>query len=82
MSKLTYKTKGTCSSLIELEVENGILKTVDFYGGCSGNLQGIKHLVQGMPVAQVIEKLQGINCGGKGTSCPDQLTKALREIKE
>ncbi len=75
-----YKTTGTCSSNIELEVEDGILKEVAFMGGCNGNLQGISRLVKGMPVRDVIERLEGISCGGRPTSCPDQLCKALHEM--
>lgn len=74
---MTYKTKGTCSSMIDFEIENGILKDVHFTGGCNGNLQGISALVKGMPVDEVIKKLKGIDCSGKGTSCPDQLANAL-----
>ncbi len=72
-----YETKGTCSRLIEFTVEDGIVKDVKYTGGCSGNLQGISKLVDGMKVEDVIEKLRGIGCGMKGTSCPDQLSKAL-----
>ncbi|MEG1546676.1 MAG: TIGR03905 family TSCPD domain-containing protein [Bacteroides sp.] len=79
--KTVYKTSGTCSTHIELEVENDILKDVKFWGGCNGNLQGISRLVQGLPVEEVISKLEGISCGGRPTSCPDQLCKALRELK-
>ena len=75
-----YETKGTCSRLIEFSVEDGILKDVKYTGGCSGNLQGISKLVEGMKVEDVIEKLRGIGCGVKGTSCPDQLSKALEAI--
>lgn len=76
----TYKTQGTCSSSIELCVEEGVVKDVVFLGGCNGNLQGISHLVKGMPVEAVIARLEGIRCGGRPTSCPDQLCKALREM--
>lgn len=76
----TYKTKGTCSSVIELEVEDGILKEATYWNGCNGNLQGISRLVKGMPVADVIEKLEGVRCGRRETSCPDQLCKALHEM--
>lgn len=76
----TYKTAGTCSSNIELEVEDGILKQVNFWGGCNGNLQGVSRLVEGMPVRDVIKRLEGIRCGGRPTSCPDQLCKALHEM--
>ena len=79
--KLTYKTQGTCSSHIELEVEEGIIQEVFFWGGCNGNLQGISRLVKGMKVEEAISKLEGIRCGNRVTSCPDQLCKALREIQ-
>ncbi len=78
--KYRYKTVGTCSQQIDFEIEEGILKNVRFYGGCNGNLQGIGKLVEGMPVTAVIEKLQGIQCGMKPTSCPDQLTVALKKV--
>ena len=78
--KYVYKTKGTCSTNIELNVEDGIVKDVAFCGGCNGNLQGISHLVKEMRVEDVIQKLEGIRCGGKSTSCPDQLCNALREM--
>ena len=74
---MTYKTKGTCSRSIEFDVEDGVLQSVRFADGCDGNLQGISNLVKGMMVEDVIEKLRGIDCDGKGTSCPDQLSKAL-----
>ncbi len=79
--KFTYKTKGVCSSSIELEIDDGQVKSVRFTGGCNGNLQGIGSLVEGMKVDDVIKKLSGIKCGFKGTSCPDQLAEALREYK-
>lgn len=79
--KYSYRTTGTCSSQIDVEVENGIVKDVHFTGGCNGNLQGISSLVKGMKVDDVIARLEGIRCGGKPTSCPDQLCKALREIR-
>ena len=75
-----YKTKGTCSTNIELTVEEGIVKEVAFWGGCNGNLQGISRLVAGMKVEDVIKKLEGVRCGGKQTSCPDQLCIALHEM--
>ena len=75
-----YRTKGTCSSNIELEVEDGIIKDIAFWGGCNGNLQGISRLVKGMPVEEVIKKLEGGRCGMRSTSCPDQLCKALHEM--
>lgn len=75
----TYKTWGTCSTQIDLDLEDGIIRSVSFTGGCNGNLKGISQLVAGMPAEEAIEKLQGTLCGGKPTSCPDQLSKALRE---
>ena len=77
----TYKTRGTCSSLIEFEIEDGIVKNVRFTGGCNGNLKAIAALVEGMPKEKVIEILKGIDCRGKGTSCGDQLARALEEAK-
>ena len=76
---MRYKTTGTCSSAIDFEVENGIVKNVKFIGGCNGNTQGISKLVEGMPADEVISRLEGIKCGFKSTSCPDQLAKALKE---
>lgn len=76
-----YKTKGTCSQRILFEINDGIVNNVEFIGGCNGNLKGISKLVEGMPVDEVIEKIEGIHCGFKPTSCPDQLAKALREAK-
>ncbi len=77
--KHTYKTKNTCSRSIEFEVEDGIVKNVRFNGGCMGNTQGIAALAEGMKVEDVIKKCKGIQCGFRGTSCPDQLAKALEE---
>lgn len=74
-----YKTKGTCSQKIFFDVEDGKVINVKFLGGCNGNLQGISSLVEGMDVADVIKKLEGIRCGFKPTSCPDQLATALKE---
>ena len=76
---MRYKTSGTCSSAIDFEVEDGIVKEVKFIGGCSGNTQGVAALVKGMPVEEVISRLEGIKCGFKPTSCPDQLARALKE---
>ena len=75
-----YKTKGTCSTQIDLEVEDGVIKNVGFTGGCNGNLQGISRLVEGMKAEDAIAKLKGIRCGYKSASCPDQLSKALEEV--
>ncbi len=78
--KYVYRTQGTCSTNIELDVEDGVLKNVVYQGGCNGNLQGISRLVTGMKVEEVIEKLEGVRCGRRSTSCPDQLCKALHEM--
>lgn len=75
-----YRTKGTCSQRILFEIEDGIIHNVQYIGGCHGNLQGIAKLVEGMPVQEVIDRLEGIRCGMKLTSCPDQLAKALKEV--
>lgn len=80
--QFVYKTNGTCSTCIQLKVEEGVLKEARFIGGCNGNLQGISRLVEGMPVDEVISKLEGISCGGRPTSCPDQLCKALKELTQ
>ncbi|MCM1520343.1 MAG: TIGR03905 family TSCPD domain-containing protein [Lachnoclostridium sp.] len=77
--KYTYKTSGTCSRQIDFEIENGLITDVSFIGGCHGNLQGISLLVKGMKVEDVISRLEGIKCGVKLTSCPDQLAHALKE---
>ena len=79
---MKYQTKGTCSTSIDVEVENGKVKFVQFFGGCNGNLKGISSLVTGMDIDDAISKLKGIRCGFKPTSCPDQLAHALEQIKE
>jgi uncharacterized protein (TIGR03905 family) len=76
---MKYKTCGTCSGAIEYDIKEGRVYNVRFTGGCGGNLQGIAILVEGMPVEEVIKKLEGIHCGSKPTSCPDQLAKALKQ---
>ena len=73
-----FRTRGVCAQASEYEVLDGVVHNVKFIGGCSGNTQGVATLVEGMKVEDVISKLEGINCGGKGTSCPDQLAKALK----
>ncbi|MBR2039802.1 MAG: TIGR03905 family TSCPD domain-containing protein [Clostridia bacterium] len=78
--KFSYKTKGVCSRQINIEVEDGIVKKVQFEGGCNGNTKGISALVEGMKAEDVIEKLKDIKCGFKGTSCPAQLAEALKSI--
>lgn len=77
MTTIKYKTKGVCSKEISLDLKDGIVTQVSFTSGCDGNLQGISRLVAGMAVTDVIRKLRGIDCQGKGTSCPDQLAQAL-----
>ena len=78
---MRYQTKGTCSSAIDIEVTNGIIDSVAFTGGCNGNLKGISALVKGMKVEEAISRLEGIRCGFKATSCPDQLAQALKTLK-
>jgi uncharacterized protein (TIGR03905 family) len=77
----TYRTKGVCSQVITFEVENNKVSNVQFFGGCNGNLKGIGALVEGMDIDDVIARVEGIKCGMKQTSCPDQLAKALKEAK-
>ena len=79
--EFTYKTKGTCSQMIQFNVEEGKLKNVQFLGGCNGNLKGIGSLVEGMDIDEVISRLEGTTCGMKATSCPDQLAQALKAAK-
>lgn len=78
---MQYRTTGTCSQLINFDVNDGKVSNVSFVGGCNGNLQGIGKLVEGMSVDEVITKLEGIKCGFKSTSCPDQLACALKQYK-
>ena len=76
---IQYQTQGTCSQLIDVTAdENNIIQQVFFLGGCNGNLKGIASLVEGMKIEDVVSRLEGIDCGGKGTSCPDQLAKAVK----
>ena len=76
---MEYKTKGVCAQKISFEIEDHKVVSVSFFGGCSGNTQGIARLVEGMDVDEAISRLEGIKCGYKNTSCPDQLAKALKE---
>ena len=76
---MIYKTKGTCSTQIDLDVEDGLVRNVKFTNGCNGNLQGIGKLVEGMKAEEAIGKLRGIKCGFKNTSCPDQLSYAIEQ---
>ena len=75
----SYRTKGVCSRNISFDIKDGLVSDVHFDGGCNGNTQGIARLVEGMPVDEAIRRMEGITCGFKGTSCPDQLAKALKE---
>jgi uncharacterized protein (TIGR03905 family) len=76
-----YKTRGTCSSAIEFDMEDGVIRNVHYEGGCNGNLQAVSKLVDGWKTTDVVEKLKGINCGHRGTSCADQLTRAITEAE-
>lgn len=78
----TYKTKGVCASKIDFDIEGNIVKNIEFYGGCNGNLKAISHLVEGMSVEEIENKLKGNTCGFKATSCADQLALAVRAAYE
>lgn len=80
MEKYTYRTSGVCARSISFETDGKIVKNVVFGGGCSGNTQGVARLVDGMEIEKVIALLEGVDCNGRGTSCPDQLAKALKEV--
>ncbi len=77
MAKFSFTPHGVCSAQIDFEIEDGIVKNIKFTRGCNGNTQGIARLAEGMPAAEVIKRLKGTDCGGRGTSCPDQLARAL-----
>lgn len=81
MEKITYTPSGVCSRKMEIEVEDGKIAAVKIVGGCAGNTQGVSRLLVGMDVDEAIERLSGIRCGFKPTSCPDQLARALSEYK-
>ncbi len=81
MEHISYKTAGTCSRMIEIDIEDGIIRKVEYIGGCSGNTQGVAALVRGMSVDEAISRLDGIHCGPRPTSCPDQLANALKQYK-
>ena len=81
MANLTYYTQGTCSTQIDIVTNGDIIENVAFYGGCNGNLQGISIPVKRMKIDDAIKKLEGITCGFKSTSCPDQLAKALKQLR-
>ena len=79
---MIYKTKGTCSTMIDVELKDGVIDSVKFTGGCNGNTKGLSAMVVGQPAKEVIRRLQGIRCGMRPTSCPDQLAEALTEALE
>ena len=81
MDKISYTTRGVCSRKIDIEIEDNIIKSVKYSGGCAGNTQGVAALIAGMSVDEAISRLSGIRCGFKPTSCPDQLAEALKEYK-
>ncbi|MDD6212258.1 MAG: TIGR03905 family TSCPD domain-containing protein [Clostridiales bacterium] len=78
---MQFRTKGTCSQVISFDIQDNKLTNVTFLGGCSGNTQGISKLVEGMDIDEVISRLEGIRCGSRPTSCPDQLSRALKQYK-
>ncbi|MBQ9736908.1 MAG: TIGR03905 family TSCPD domain-containing protein [Clostridia bacterium] len=82
MESYSYKTRGTCSREIKFNLDGDIVKNVEFIMGCQGNTTGISRLVEGMNIDEAISRLEGINCGGRGTSCPDQLACALKQVKK
>ena len=79
--KITYRPKGVCSQLMDIDVDDGKIESVKVTGGCSGNLQGISSLLKGMDVDEAISRMEGIRCGVKATSCPDQIAQALKQYK-
>ena len=80
--KVSYRPSGVCSSLYEIDVNGHILNNITIQGGCNGNLKGISSLIKGMKIEDIIERLEGIKCGYKNTSCPDQIAKALKAYLE
>ena len=76
---IDYKTQGTCSRMIHVEIEDGVISNVQFLGGCHGNTQGVVKLVKGRTAEEVVSLLKGTDCGGRGTSCPDQLARAIEK---
>lgn len=78
MNTIQYQPKGVCSRMMEIDVEDGVVQELRVYGGCDGNLKGIASLLKGMKVEDVIERLEGVKCGFKNTSCPDQIAQALK----
>ncbi len=82
MESYSYKTRGTCSREIKFNLDGDRIRNVEFIMGCQGNTTGISRLVEGMNIGEAISRLEGINCGGRGTSCPDQLACALKQVKK
>lgn len=79
--KFTYRPQGVCSQLFEFDIDDGKVKQLQVSGGCNGNLKGISNLIKDMPVDEVINRLEGLSCGFKHTSCPDQISQALKQFK-
>ena len=79
---IQYETKGTCCQMMQVAIQDNKILDAQFYGGCNGNLKGIKELIKGMSIDEVINRLQGLTCGPKPTSCPDQLAQCLIKYKE
>ena len=82
MAMFSYKTSGVCAQGIDFDVVDGIVKNVQFIGGCNGNTQGVSRLIEGMDINDAIHRLRGVDCGGRGTSCPDQLAQALEQVQK
>lgn len=82
MNTFTYKTKGTCSRVMNFEIENNTIKGVEILGGCEGNLKGISNIIKNKTISEVIEAFDGVTCGNRGTSCPDQIATALKQYSE
>lgn len=82
MAEFAYKTRGVCSRQINFELDNGIVKNVRFTSGCNGNTQGVARLAEGMPAKEIIARLKGVDCNGRGTSCPDQLACAIEQAMQ
>ena len=82
MENISYTPRGVCARKIDIELDGNIIKKVKFSGGCAGNTQGVAKLLEGMSIDQAIERLEGIRCGFKATSCPDQLAQALKQYKQ
>lgn len=80
MAHYEYITRGVCSRKIEFDIEGNVVKNVRFFSGCNGNTQGVSRLVEGMDANEAVRRLKGIDCNGRGTSCPDQLAKAISEV--